>query len=132
MAAIDQLAQTKGRAVFAEEAARVEAQRVTRAYEFHRFTLPAPVTKVSIRTVVDHATDCSCGRAAGPFAVVPRPGRITLTNNGDNVILLYLDSTTNDPIPVDPGKEYGWADMQFTDCFLTNAGVGVLVDVGWR
>lgn len=132
-AVASQIPNTKGRAVLHEEAMRVEASRLAANYEVHEFTVPSPTTAVSIKTVVNHATSCSCGRASGPFAIVPRAQSVKVQNRarvGNPVVSFLFNATTGDPWTSDTSTENDWLEILTTDVFVTNqSGVGVPVRV---
>lgn len=116
-----------GRAVLAEEAARVEASRLVAIYENHEFDLGTPTTNLSLDDAVNHATSCTCARAStgastAAFFLIGRAQRVSIRNLGSNVVSVRMGDAAADKVSIDAGEYLDWNFMEITNLFLTNAG----------
>lgn len=113
-----------------QRAALVTGARLGAAYEAHEFILPPDVMTQSLRTVVDHASQCSCGRATGAFSVVPIAAQVSVRNLGSMPILVRLNAPDSDPVTVRDLEFLYWTFVETTDVFLSNgSSVQVRVSV---
>lgn len=120
----------KPRSVLHEEAQRVQASRLVSLYESHELTLASPLTNVSLPAAVNHATSCTCGRAAGGFDLVPRAQRVTIRNMGTGTIQVRLGSSTADRTSLDAGEYLDWAFLELLALYFTNpSGIAVPIRV---
>lgn len=109
--------------VLHEGAMRVLASSRSVTYEAHEFTVPTPVsTPTAINDLIDHTTDCTCGRASGFLGVIDRAERISIRNRGANSITVRFNDPTNDPITIEDGEAYDWDFTEIEDVFFENAG----------
>ena len=130
MVAKPQLRGDKAPANLHEEAMRALAGTRRREYEAHEFVLPSATTNVSINTVINHATTCSCARAAGFGGVILRAARVSIRNSGDGPIVVRYNLSTADPITIEDGERHDWDVVEVEDIRFTNVGgAGVLVRV---
>jgi hypothetical protein len=117
-----------GRAVLAEEAARVLAAGIGVLYESHEFILASPTTNFSLKNDLNHVVNCSCGRAA--FSLFPRADHLQIRNRGTSPVGIRLNDVLEDLITVDDGENWNWSDFETTDVLMTNnTGVGQLLRI---
>ena len=117
-----------GRAVLAEEAARVTASRAVRVYESHEFSVPSPVTNWSMTTDLNHVADCTCGRSA--FNLLARALQVQIRNRGSQVVKVKFNDTAEDLITVEDGENLQWTFCEVSEVLFTNAtGVAIPVRV---
>jgi hypothetical protein len=91
-------------------------------YENHEFLVPAPASALSIKTIVNHATNCTCGRASGAFGLIARTPRLSVRNTGTGPIAVRMNQATADPLTVEDGERFDWDYTEVADVFFDNAG----------
>jgi len=108
--------------VFHEAAMRKLASDRSLLYEAHEFLIATPSTNVSIRTVVNHATSCSCARATGFLGIMARAQRVSIRNIGAGSVTVKFNDAALDPITIEDGEKFDWDFTEATDIFFTNVG----------
>lgn len=117
------------RANIYEQAARTQASRLRTAYEHHEFQVGAGVTDpTAINSVVNHAVNCSCGRAGGAFVVLERAAKVFIRNVGIGAIKVRWNFVTSDYFTIDGGEYLNWDMTEVNDIFIENDS-GSAVDI---
>lgn len=116
----DPVGEARRRDVLYERATRAQAMRLSEAYEEHEFDIPGLTAAESIKTVVNHATNCSCQRASGPFAIVRLVSRAAIRNLAVGPVQVRFGAADADPVTIDDGETLDWDFAEFADLFLTN------------
>ena len=121
---------TKGRQNFYEEAARVQASSRARAYESHEFDVPGLATSFSLLNDLDHAANCTCGRASGAFFRIDWADRVIIRNRGVAPLSVEFvtdpnSSEVGDISTIEDGENFNFDLLEVYDLKFTNENAGV-------
>ena len=114
-----------------ERMATQEGSRLNTVYELHRFDVPGLADKVAINSI-NHSSSCTCGRAAGAFALLTRAAQVTIRNQASVELFIRFNANTADPVPLPAGDDMYWTWVETTNLFFSNpnSALGQTIQVG--
>ena len=100
-----------------------------RAYESHEFDVPGATSDFSLKDDLDHAADCTCGRADAPFDRIDWAHRVIIRNRGIaelgvEFVTSLTSSEVGDKATIEDGENFNFDLLEVHDLKFTNEALG--------